>query len=148
MPVLIYPSSDSPSSSSFLSTPIRQPRPAAQQQQQQNDLTSRSTITTTTSPPSNHNQHDDQHAIHIFARSSTSVSGATLGIIIGVSIGSLLLMGVAYIYWLRARQWRRRERRRRKRRKSKESTGSGGAAAAGGAAPPADVAPPDAPAAA
>ncbi|KAH8819203.1 hypothetical protein F5884DRAFT_743624 [Xylogone sp. PMI_703] len=136
MPVLRYPSTDSPSSStapSFLSNLIHYEPHAANNQQEwpESDLT----ITTITSSPHNEHQYNEhRHVAHIFRRSS-SVSSATVGIIVGVLIGSLLLVGVGYIWWLRARQWRTQKRRRRRRRKSKESTESGAAPAEGAAAP-------------
>lgn len=127
MPALIYPLPDasSLSSSPKLSSPVRQPYI-----QPKDNLLSGST----TVPPT-HSSQTLSHFVHILPRSD-SVSGATLGIIIGVSIGSLFLMGVAYVYWLRAQQWRRHRERQKKRRRSKGSSGSSTTPAAEPAAAP------------
>jgi len=52
-------------------------------------------------------------------------SGTTAGIIVGCILAFILLLGVGYVFLLRARQRRRRRRRRKKRRKSASSAGGG-----------------------
>ncbi|KAL2075392.1 hypothetical protein VTL71DRAFT_335 [Oculimacula yallundae] len=62
--------------------------------------------------------------------------GTIAGLAVGIVVGVILLTGVAYVYYLRARDLKR-EKEKRRRRKRRKSTGSGGAAPAP-PPPPAD----------
>ncbi|KAH7419489.1 hypothetical protein BKA64DRAFT_650955 [Cadophora sp. MPI-SDFR-AT-0126] len=62
-------------------------------------------------------------------------TGTIVGIVVGISLGALALVGVFYVYLLRARHLKRMRRRRRRARRA--SAGSGGPGPAPAPPPPA-----------